>query len=412
MLPIFKTLSISHKNTPIAVREQVALNPTQCVLLIQNLQTLDSISDILVISTCNRTEIYYSSNHNHTQAILRMLQAEAQEAYFQNLVEIEAVNHLFRVSLGLEAQVIGDLQITHQIKQAYQLSADMGVAGPFLHRLLHAIFFANKRLVQETNFRSGAASTSYTAVELAQDLAYTMPNPRVLVVGLGEIGADVCRHLKDSGWKDFTLTNRTYSKAEALGIECGAKVVAFEDLPAAIENADIILSAVSGEQPLFTSALLPITQSLSFKYIIDLAVPRSVSKELEEQASVIVYNIDQINTKVNAALRKRLEAVPQVEAIIAQALVELQEWAQEMEISPTIQKLKSALEQIRQEEIARYQKKFTEAEAEKIEQITRNMMQKIIKLPALQLKAACKRGEAETLIDVLNDLFNLEPAKV
>ncbi|TAE09830.1 MAG: glutamyl-tRNA reductase, partial [Bacteroidetes bacterium] len=186
----------------------------------------------------------------------------------------------------------------------------------------------------------------------------------------------------------------------------------FEDLPTAIDNADIIISAITADKPFFTTDLFPTHNALSFKYIIDLAMPRSVSSELEEMANVVSYNIDQINNKVNTALQKRLDAIPQVEAIIAQAVAELQEWAQEMEISPTLQKLKNALEQIRQEEVARFQKKMTEAETEKVEQITRNMMQKIIKLPALQLKAACKRGEAETLIDVLNDLFNLEREEV
>jgi len=409
---LFKGLSISYKTAPIEVREQAARSAVQCKELIQNLQTLDSISDILVISTCNRTEVYYSSIYDYTEAILQMIDAEALKPYFELFLDDEAVKHLFRVSLGLESQVIGDLQITNQVKQAYQLSADLAAAGPFLHRLLHAIFFANKRLVQETAFRSGAASTSYATVELVQDLACMMLNPRILVVGLGEIGADVCRHLKDTPLKDFSITNRTLSKAQAVATECGAKVVPFEDLPTALDNADIIISTVTAETPLITTNLLTLDNALSFKYIIDLAMPRSVDKEFEDLASVVVYNIDKINNKINAALSKRLEAIPQVEAIIAHAMYELKEWAQEMEISPTIQKLKNALEQIRQEEVARYQKKLTEAEAEKVDQITRNMMQKIIKLPALQLKAACKRGEAETLIDVLNDLFNLEQERV
>lgn len=408
---LFKAISISYKTAPIEVRERIALNQTQCQTLLEKLQTLDNISDLLVVSTCNRTEVYYTSPNNYKFTILAMLGAEDAEPHFQSLAGEDAVRHLYRVALGLESQVVGDLQITNQIKQAYQLSADAQVAGPFLHRLLHSIFFANKRLVQETAFRSGAASTSYASVELVQDLAGMMVQPRVLVVGLGEIGADVCRHLKETTLK-FSVANRTLSKAQAIAEECGASVVPFEDLPTAIDNADIIISAITADKPFFTTDLFPTHNALSFKYIIDLAMPRSVSSELEEMANVVSYNIDQINNKVNTALQKRLDAIPQVEAIIAQAVAELQEWAQEMEISPTLQKLKNALEQIRQEEVARFQKKMTEAETEKVEQITRNMMQKIIKLPALQLKAACKRGEAETLIDVLNDLFNLEREEV
>ena len=145
----FKALSISYKNAPLDVREQIALNATQCQDIIQQLQTLENISDILVVSTCNRTEVYYSAPIAHTQRIIDLLGATQHSHYFEAFVEEQAIEHLFRVALGLESQVVGDLQITNQIKQAYQLSADMGVAGPFLHRLLHAIFFANKKLVQE-----------------------------------------------------------------------------------------------------------------------------------------------------------------------------------------------------------------------------------------------------------------------
>ncbi len=411
MQNLFKTISISYKTAPIDVREKIALNSTQCQALLQQLQTLEGISDMLVVSTCNRTEVYYSSPTDHTTAILQMLKAENIASYFEKYTDIDAINHLFRVALGLESQVVGDVQIINQIKQAYQLTADAQVAGPFLHRLLHTIFFANKKVVQETNFRSGAASTSYATVELVQDLANNMLNPRILVIGLGEIGADVCRHLKETKLS-FSLTNRTFSKAEAVGKECEATVIPFENLPTAIDNADIIICTANAKTPLLTPAVFPAKNVLSFKYIIDLALPRSVAQELEQTASIITYHIDQINNKVNSALQKRLEAIPQVENIIKNAIEELQNWAQELEISPTLQKLKNALEQIRQEEIARYQKKMTESEAEKVEQITRSMMQKIIKLPALQLKAACKRGEAETLIDVLNDLFNLEGIEV
>ena len=126
----------------------------------------------------------------------------------------------------------------------------------------------------------------------------------------------------------------------------------------------------------------------------------------------MVYNIDHIRNRADEALHRRLAAIPQVETIIKQALVEFNDWSKEMVVSPTINKLKNALEQIRREEMGRYMKTLTPEESEKIDKITRGMMQKIIKLPVLQLKAACKRGEAETLIDVLNDLFNLEQTSV
>ena len=152
-------------------------------------------------------------------------------------------------------------------------------------------------------------------------------------------------------------------------------------------------------------------RGMSFKYFIDLSVPRSVSPEVEEIPGVMLYAIDSIRSRAEEALARRLESVPKVREIIGEAVLEFNDWSKEMIVSPTIQKLKGALEQIRKEELGRFTKNLSDSELEKVERITTSMMQKILKLPVLQLKAACKRGEAETLIDVLNDLFNLEKQK-
>ena len=151
---------------------------------------------------------------------------------------------------------------------------------------------------------------------------------------------------------------------------------------------------------------------LTYKYFIDLSVPRSVEPEVEQVAGMMLYNVDTIRARANAALTRRLDAVPAVRTIIEESIAEFNDWSKEMIVSPTINKLKNALEQIRQEEMARFTKSLSEEEAAKMDRITSSMMQKIIKLPVLQLKAACKRGEAETLIDVLNDLFDLEKKTV
>lgn len=374
------------------------------------------ISDVLTVSTCNRTEIYYSSATDLNEDIVKLLLIEKGvedvdgfKAYFEQFAEGDAaVKHLFHVATGLQSQVVGDMQIPNQIKHAYQWSADLNMAGPFLHRLLHTIFFANKRVAQETFFRDGAASVSYAAVELLEGL---MPNPKILVVGLGEIGTDVCRNLSQNTNADVTLVNRTYAKAEALGAELGFRVAEFADIEAEISRADIIVSSIQREEPFFTKEMMVRLRGMSFKYFIDLSVPRSVSPEVEEVPGVMLYTIDSIRSKADEALQRRLDAVPHVEDIINEAVVEFNDWSREMIVSPTIQKLKGALEQIRKEELTRFTKSLTETEMEKVDRITSSMMQKILKLPVLQLKAACKRGEAETLIDVLNDLFNLEKEK-
>jgi glutamyl-tRNA reductase len=413
----FKAVSLSFKNAPLEIRELIALDEAACRRFLHTLHHDLGLTDLLVLSTCNRTEVYYSAETDYSTTIIEALgelksltDANSYHAYFNLLTDADdAVQHLFEVAMGLDAQVVGDLQISNQVKQAYQWAADEDAAGPFLHRLLHTVFFTNKRVQQETSFRDGAASTSYATLELVEELTADVANPRVLVVGLGEIGADVCRHFGDSKlFSDVTICNRTRSKAEALAEECGLKVLDFENLVQGMKDADVIVSSVAAASPFFTRDMVQHLDVLSYKFFIDLSVPRSIEAEVETVPGVLVYNIDAIQSKASAALERRLAAVPHVRAIIQESIAGLNDWSKEMLVSPTIQKLKNALEHIRQEEMDRFQKKMSPEEARRMDEVTKSLMQKILKQPVIQLKAACKRGEADQLIDVLTDLFDLE----
>jgi glutamyl-tRNA reductase len=197
-----------------------------------------------------------------------------------------------------------------------------------------------------------------------------------------------------------------------LAAECNYTVLPLADLSAGIADADLVVSSVAVQSPLITLDLLKNIDFPGFRYFIDLSMPRSIEQDIEKIHGAVLFNIDQINNRTQEAIERRKASVPQVEAIIEQAVADFEEWSKEMLISPTIQKLKTALEQIRQEEIARYIKQMSEDEAAKLDKITKGMMQKIIKLPVLQLKAACKRGEADTLLDILNNLFNLDAVEI
>lgn len=409
----FKALTLTYKTAPVAIREQVSLNESAVKKLHQFIRNYTSATDVLIVSTCNRTEVYYLAEKDFSVEIFKGLSLIKNcdpgfEKHFTILSGDEAVSHLFEVSLGLDAQVMGDLQISGQVKNAYQWSADENMAGPFLHRLMHTIFFANKRVVQETSFRDGAASISYAAKELAEDLTIDIKSPKVLVVGVGEIGQDFCLNLANSRLESVTVLNRTQDKAEKLALKYNFKFGGIEDLLTEIQKADIIVSSVSGTQPLITLKLLEGIKIFSHKYFIDLSMPRSIEAAIEELPGAIVYNLDDLKEKTNEALEKRRASVPAVRAIIHDAIAEFNDWSKEMIISPTIQKLKSTLEQIRKEEIARFLKNAKPEEAQKLEEMSRSLMQKILKYPVLQLKAACKRGDADSMSELLNSLFNVE----
>jgi glutamyl-tRNA reductase len=410
----FKALVLTYKTAPVAVREQVSLNESAGKQLLHFIRDYTPATDVLVVSTCNRTEVYYNAEKEFTEevftgiALVKQLKNRDFQSFFQTLQGKEALQHLFEVSLGLDAQVIGDLQISGQVKNAYQWSADENMAGPFLHRLMHTIFFVNKRVVQETAFRDGAASISYAAKELAEDLTAPIRNPKVLVLGVGEIGQDVCLNLQNSELQDVTILNRTLEKAEKLAEKTGFKFGGMDHLETELLAADVIISSVSGNEPIISTEMVRNIPILSHKIFIDLSMPRSIEPSIEEIPGVLVYNLDDIQEKTNEAVQRRKAAIPSVLSIIEEAMNDFEDWSKEMVVSPTIQKLKNTLEQIRKEELARFVKNAKPEEAQKLDEMSKSLMQKILKYPVLQLKAACKRGEADTLSEMLHDLFNLE----
>jgi glutamyl-tRNA reductase len=412
----FKAFSLSHKSAPLAVREQVALTESEVKDFSIKIKDLFGIQECMVVSTCNRTEVYYASEHDFTTDLIKTLlvqkgiiETETYFVHFQQFnIQEEAIKHLFYVATGLDSKVVGDLQIPNQIKQSYQISADLNMAGPFLHRLMHTIFFSNKRVAQETSFRDGAASTSYAAVALTEGLTQNINNPKVLILGLGEIGIDVCKNMADKEFAEITVMNRTREKAEKIATGRNFRVANFADLEREIRRSDVIISSVMIDKPLITKELINKIGILTYKYFIDLSVPRSVEDSVEDISGALVYNIDSLRERADEALRIRMAAIPQVERIIDEAIVGFNDWSREMVVSPTINKLKNALEQIRKEEISRHLKNLSAEEADRIEKITMSIVQKIIKSPVLNLKAACKRGDADQLVDVINELFDLE----
>lgn len=412
----FKALSLSYKNAPLDIRELVSLDQSASKRLLDLIKDYSDISEAIVISTCNRTEVYYISPNDYFDSIIKLIgivkgveNHSSFSSYFENYTNhTQAVKQLFDVSIGLEAQVVGDLQIINQVKHAYQWCADEEMAGPFLHRLMHTIFFTNKRVVQETAFRDGAASVSYATVELIDELTQAIDTPKILVLGLGEIGQDVAKNLEIIKNKEVKICNRSKEKSLALAKEIDCEIELFSNYMDAIKWADVIISSVNIHKPIITKALFDNSKIHSHKYLFDLSVPRSIEDDIESINGLLLYNIDSIKSKASQALDRRIAAIPDVKSIITEVMADFDKWSQEMEVSPVINKLKNALEDIRQTEISRYVKTISDEETELVDKVTKGMMQKIMKLPVLQLKAACKRGEAESLIEVLNDLFNLE----
>ena len=246
---------------------------------------------------------------------------------------------------------------------------------------------------------------------MIESLTQNIFQPRILLIGVGEIGEDVAKNMVHLPTAQVKIANRTLAKAEEIGIPLGFEVIAFESCLTAIEEADVVVCSVRMPEPLLTKQLIKAINIPSYKVLIDLSVPRSIETSVEELPGVVLYNVDNIQSKATAALQNRLESIPSVEAILEESIEEFGAWQKEMIVSPTIQKLKQALEQIRQEEMSRYLKNADEKEYLLIDKITKSMMQKILKVPVVQLRAACQRDEAAEMIELITDLFDLEKSK-
>lgn len=416
MINSFKAVSLSYKNAPIIVRESVALNENECRKLLALLKEYIPATDILVLSTCNRTEVYYQASEDYSNQIIQSIAEVKQIWDIQSIASFfdvilsgsDAIRHLFNVSLGLESQVIGDLQISNQVKRAYQYATEAGTAGPFLHKLMHTVFSASKRVVQETCFRDGAASVSYATVELVKEVTSSILNPVILIIGLGEIGTDVCKNMCKAKIGTIQIANRTLEKSHTLATEFEVEVIKWEQVSQQISGADVVISAVPGLQPFLKKDFVEKLPIATYKCFIDLSIPRSIESTIEELPGVLLYNIDTIKSKASQALERRKAAIPQVKELITEAMAEFNAWTKEMAISPVVNGLKEVLEQIRQEEMNRYMKNMTSQESEKVDLITKSIIQKILKSPVVELKAASKRGEAEGLAEALKALFHLE----
>lgn len=415
----FSAISLSHKTAPVQIRELIALDDQSIHSILIKLKEFFSLQDALILSTCNRTEVYYSHELDISSEIIKLIGLEKGIPEVTDYLEYfelykndqDSVSHLFRVAVGLEAQVVGDIQIANQVKRAYQTSVDLDMAGPFLHRLMHTVFFTNKRVVQETAFRDGAASLSYATIELMESLTSNTYQPRILLIGLGEIGEDVAKNMVYLPDAKVKISNRTQEKAEIIAAELGFEVVPFDQLDQAMDEADVIVSSIHRNDPFITKELISRFKIQSYKLLIDLSVPRSIETTVEEVPGVILYNVDNIRSKASEALDKRLASIPDVEKLISESIDEFYNWKKEMMVSPTINKLKQSLEQIRLEEMSRFLKNASEDEVAIIDKITKSMMQKILKVPVIQLKNACKRDEAEEMIEIISDLFDLDKIK-
>ena len=417
-------LGVSHRTAPVDLREKLDFSSRGVGDAVEALSTRPSATESVVVSTCNRSEIYVASTHP-ARARAEIVQFLSEyhnlppEAFLPHLFFKEdgaAAGHLFRVAAGLDSLVVGEPQVLGQVKDAFQTAHERRCAGPLLGKLFHWSFGVGKRVRTETAIGEGAVSVSFAAVALARKIFGRLTGRHVLVVGAGEISTLTAQHLRAQGVGDIVITSRTHSQAEALATAVLGSAVLWEQMPSALGAADIVITATGSQRPIITRQHLDIAtggrRRSSPLFIIDIAVPRDVATDVSEIEQVFLYNVDDLQSIVEENLSRRSAEITRAEEIVAEELHRFSSWRRSRGAVPTVVALRRKFEDIRRAELQRLDRKLGALPPEsraRVDEVTRLIVEKLLLEPTEQLKALPDEETQVAYTEAVNRLFRLQP---
>ena len=412
-------ISINYKIAPLNIRERFFFDNSEKLVFHNHLRKELDIEGLMIISTCNRTEIYFEFE-NHIGQENKFLHSVVKELvvfkkykdslspHLNNLTgSYKVANHLFRLVSGLESMIIGEFQIVEQLKDAYYFSKKHKMLGPILGRMIQKSLETGKYIRTNTEIGRGAVSVSYAAVEQITN-NYDLKNAKFLCVGLGETSKLSIRHLHQKGIKKIKITNRTKSKLNAFCTELGYESILFEDYKKEILNSDVVIFSTGSKSPLLTKKDIEenIKKRNNKLLLVDLSVPRNLSHDLEEVNNIEIINIDNLKDTVNENYKKRKAEVIKAELYIEEFLVEFDDWTNTRLLRPSILSLKKQVRELFLNETISNIKSLSENATSKdlslklskaYDKFSDNLVKKI--------KKASDNGKDEKAIEIINQIF-------
>ncbi|KAF0218376.1 MAG: glutamyl-tRNA [Geobacteraceae bacterium] len=417
-------VGLSHKTASVEIREKVAFAPNQMEKPLQALVSLPDITEAVIVSTCNRVEVYATSRDiaggmarlKRFLADYHHIPLETLEPHLYTHHGEAAIRHVFRVSASLDSMVVGEPQILGQIKTAYGYAAEYKTSGIILNRFLHKAFSVAKRVRTETKIASSAVSVAFAAVELAKKIFDDLSDKTVMLIGAGEMCELAAKHFLNNGARGVMVTNRTFERAEKLAEEFDGKAVRFDDLFDYLHKADIVLSSTGA--PHFIIGPRDVEnvmrrRKLKPMFFIDIAVPRDIDPKVNDVENVYLYTVDDLQEVVASNLQQRAEEAKKAEDIVSQEIGQFFKWLSSLDITPTIVALRSRFEETRQAELAKTLanwKDLTPEEQKRLEALTSAIINKLLHPPTSVLKQTGQGGRADLYVDALRNLFDLETA--
>lgn len=413
-------VGLSHRSAPVELRECVDFSRGGLESALSALAARGVGSEAVVLSTCNRAEIYAVGE---TEATADSIQGFFSDYHGIAASDISAhlyvrrgadvARHLFRVAAGLDSLVVGEPQILGQVKSAFSAATELRCTGALTNRLFHTAFNVGKRVRSETGLGEGAVSVSYAAIALAKKIFGDLKELHVLILGAGEMAKLTGIHLQAQQVAGIAIASRTLSTAEGLAGQLGAAAVPWADLDTALSAADIVVTATGATEPVITRARMEQVMRPRRSrpiFMIDIALPRDVDAAVGTLDQVFLYNIDDLQAIVAENLARRSAELARAEAIVEEEVSRFMTWVQSREIIPTVVALRQRFEAIRQAELERLEPKLAglppEARA-RLDEITHLIVEKLLLTPTEQLKAVSDEAMVVAYSDALNRLFRL-----
>ncbi|HSC71790.1 MAG TPA: glutamyl-tRNA reductase [Candidatus Methylomirabilis sp.] len=416
-------VGLSHKTAPIELRERLSVSEQNLPKPLELLGNSPEIAERMLIATCNRVEVYAvaeGSVEKAVEAITDRLAAHhnLEKSRFENKLYTHtaaaAVRHVFRVASSLDSMVVGEPQILGQVKSAYSIARSQEATGVILTNLLEQAFHVAKRVRTETGIGASAVSVSSAAVELARKIFGDLAGRTVLIIGAGEMAELALRHLLDDGVRSVLVANRSYDRAVALARQFCGRAVTFESFRQEMGGADIVISATSAPHVILKKEdMQTIIQQRRHRpiFLIDIADPRDIDPACNEVDNVYLYNIDDLQSVVDANLKERQREAERAEAIIEREVGVYLTWLRSLDVVPTIVSLRQRVEEIRGAELQKVLGRLGDLSPEQREAVTamtHAMVNKILHQPMTELKRRAAQQDGHLYTSVLRRLFGLE----
>ncbi len=415
-------LGLNHTTAPLDLRDKLAFREDVIRSALARLGCgggLPLVSEMIILSTCNRVEIYFASGEASMNPVEQFLSeihdlpVEDFQAHLYRYTGEEVVDHLFRVTAGLDSLVLGEPQILGQVTHALELARGIGACGPLLTRLFQSAIHAGKRARTETAISRNPASVSSLAASLAEREFKRLPLAQILVLGAGEMAELAVEALRKRGAERIVVVNRTLERAQALARRWDAVASTFEHMQDLLQEADIVISSTSAPHTIIQAELmagLMAARAQRTMVMIDIAVPRDIDSEVSQIPGIKLFDIDQLDGQVKHLLTERSAEVPGVEAILAEEEAKFIDFLSAQDMLPLINDLHQQAEAIRLQELGKTLRRLpdlTDAERVRIDKLTRSIVKKLLDTPIHRLRTEANCPHAPEYATVTRTLFDL-----